>query len=88
MPEIVYKLQPAFSNYYNIAINLQFSINTKVLWEAHQKVIKTCSVSCRTSEKLQTACKSSSMADHSNRCLLCICALDTAVGECCMEQKQ
>lgn len=39
----------------------------------------TVSTIYRTSEKLQTACKSSSTADHSNRCLLCICALDTAI---------
>lgn len=38
-------------------------------------------VSCRTGEKLQTACRSSSTADHCDRCLLCMCALDTAVGE-------
>lgn len=39
----------------------------------------TVSTIYRTSEKLQTACKSSSTADHSDRCLLCMCALDTAV---------
>ncbi|XP_040906523.1 cytoplasmic tRNA 2-thiolation protein 2 [Toxotes jaculatrix] len=39
----------------------------------------TVSTIYRTSEKLQTACKSSSTAEHSDRCLLCMCALDTAV---------
>lgn len=43
---------------------------------------QTCFFSCRTSEKLQTACKSSSTADHCDRCLFCLCALDTAVGKC------
>lgn len=43
-------------------------------------------VSCRTSEKLQTAGQRSSTADHCDRCLLCMCVLDTVVGECCMEQ--
>lgn len=38
-------------------------------------------VSCRTSEKLQVACKSSSGADRSGTCLFCRCPLDTAVGE-------
>ncbi|XP_031728935.1 cytoplasmic tRNA 2-thiolation protein 2-like [Anarrhichthys ocellatus] len=38
----------------------------------------TVSTIYRTSEKLQT-CKSSSTADHCDRCLLCMCALDTAV---------
>ncbi|XP_030297737.1 cytoplasmic tRNA 2-thiolation protein 2 [Sparus aurata] len=41
----------------------------------------TVSTIYRTSEKLQTACKSSSTADHSDRCLLCMCALDTAVED-------
>ncbi|XP_008293406.1 cytoplasmic tRNA 2-thiolation protein 2 isoform X2 [Stegastes partitus] len=39
----------------------------------------TVSTIYRTSEKLQTACRSSSSADHSDRCLLCVCTLDTAV---------
>lgn len=39
----------------------------------------TVSTIYRTSEKLQTASRSSSTADHSDRCLLCVCALDTAV---------
>ncbi|XP_031160562.1 cytoplasmic tRNA 2-thiolation protein 2 [Sander lucioperca] len=39
----------------------------------------TVSTIYRTSEKLQTACRSSSAADHWDRCLLCMCALDTAV---------
>ncbi|KAM3606491.1 uncharacterized protein V6R79_017335 [Siganus canaliculatus] len=39
----------------------------------------TVSTIYRTSEKLQTACKSSSSADHCDRCLLCMCALDTTV---------
>ncbi|XP_034465397.1 LOW QUALITY PROTEIN: cytoplasmic tRNA 2-thiolation protein 2 [Hippoglossus hippoglossus] len=39
----------------------------------------TVSTIYRTSEKLQTACKSSSTADRSDRCLLCVCALDTSV---------
>ncbi|XP_038593759.1 cytoplasmic tRNA 2-thiolation protein 2 [Micropterus salmoides] len=39
----------------------------------------TVSTIYRTSEKLQTACKSSTTADHCDRCLLCMCALDTAV---------
>uniref|UniRef100_A0A8C3A2E9 Cytoplasmic tRNA 2-thiolation protein 2 n=1 Tax=Cyclopterus lumpus TaxID=8103 RepID=A0A8C3A2E9_CYCLU len=38
----------------------------------------TVSAIYRTSEKLQTACTSSSSADHGDRCLLCMCALDTA----------
>ncbi|XP_039995342.1 cytoplasmic tRNA 2-thiolation protein 2 isoform X2 [Xiphias gladius] len=38
----------------------------------------TVSTIYRTSEKLQTACRSSSTADHPDRCLLCMCALDTA----------
>ncbi|XP_049926665.1 cytoplasmic tRNA 2-thiolation protein 2 isoform X2 [Epinephelus moara] len=37
----------------------------------------TVSTIYRTSEKLQTACKSST-ADHCDRCLLCMCTLDTA----------
>ncbi|XP_042289242.1 cytoplasmic tRNA 2-thiolation protein 2 isoform X1 [Thunnus maccoyii] len=39
----------------------------------------TVSTIYRTSEKLQTACKSSSTADPCARCLLCMCALDTTV---------
>uniref|UniRef100_A0A4W6DTE2 Cytoplasmic tRNA 2-thiolation protein 2 n=1 Tax=Lates calcarifer TaxID=8187 RepID=A0A4W6DTE2_LATCA len=39
----------------------------------------TVSTIYRTSEKLQTACRSSCTADHPDRCLLCMCALDTAV---------
>lgn len=39
----------------------------------------TVSTIYRTSEKLQTACRSSSTDDHSDRCLLCLCVLDTAV---------
>nr|XP_020479082.1 cytoplasmic tRNA 2-thiolation protein 2 isoform X2 [Monopterus albus] len=39
----------------------------------------TVSTIYRTSEKLQTACRSSSTANHCERCLLCMCALDTAV---------
>ncbi|XP_070833596.1 cytoplasmic tRNA 2-thiolation protein 2 [Chaetodon trifascialis] len=39
----------------------------------------TVSTIYRTSEKLQTACKSSSTADHCDRCLLCMCALDKTV---------
>uniref|UniRef100_UPI0037E93722 cytoplasmic tRNA 2-thiolation protein 2 n=1 Tax=Semicossyphus pulcher TaxID=241346 RepID=UPI0037E93722 len=39
----------------------------------------TVSTIYRTSEKLQTACKSSSAADLCDRCLLCMCALDSAV---------
>ncbi|KAM8859952.1 cytoplasmic tRNA 2-thiolation protein 2 isoform 2-T2 [Spinachia spinachia] len=38
----------------------------------------TVSTIYRTSEKLQTACRSSSTADLCDRCLLCMCALDTA----------
>lgn len=38
-------------------------------------------VICRTSEKLQVACKSSAGADRSATCLLCKCPLDTVVGE-------
>uniref|UniRef100_A0AAX7URZ2 Cytoplasmic tRNA 2-thiolation protein 2 n=1 Tax=Astatotilapia calliptera TaxID=8154 RepID=A0AAX7URZ2_ASTCA len=34
-----------------------------------------------TSEKLQTACRKRSGADGCDRCLLCLCSLDTAVGE-------
>uniref|UniRef100_A0AAQ5Z206 Cytoplasmic tRNA 2-thiolation protein 2 n=1 Tax=Amphiprion ocellaris TaxID=80972 RepID=A0AAQ5Z206_AMPOC len=41
----------------------------------------TVSTIYRTSEKLQTVCRSSSTDDHSDRCLLCLCVLDTAVGE-------
>ncbi|KAM6997024.1 cytoplasmic tRNA 2-thiolation protein 2 isoform 2-T2 [Tautogolabrus adspersus] len=41
----------------------------------------TVSIIYRTSEKLQTACKSSSTGDHGDRCLLCMCALDTAVDQ-------
>ncbi|XP_056250763.1 cytoplasmic tRNA 2-thiolation protein 2 [Seriola aureovittata] len=39
----------------------------------------TVSTIYRTSEKLQTACRKSSTADQADRCLLCMCALDTAV---------
>lgn len=39
----------------------------------------TISTIYRTSEKLQTACGSSSAADPCDRCLLCLCALDTSV---------
>ncbi|XP_053188475.1 cytoplasmic tRNA 2-thiolation protein 2 isoform X2 [Scomber japonicus] len=39
----------------------------------------TVSTIYRTSEKLQTACKSSTTADPCARCLLCMCALDTTV---------
>ncbi|KAM9364589.1 cytoplasmic tRNA 2-thiolation protein 2 isoform 1-T1 [Pholidichthys leucotaenia] len=39
----------------------------------------TVSTIYRTSEKLQTACRSSSAAEPCDRCLLCMCALDTAV---------
>uniref|UniRef100_A0AAQ5XZY2 Cytoplasmic tRNA 2-thiolation protein 2 n=1 Tax=Amphiprion ocellaris TaxID=80972 RepID=A0AAQ5XZY2_AMPOC len=45
----------------------------------------TVSTIYRTSEKLQTVCRSSSTDDHSDRCLLCLCVLDTAVGECVLE---
>uniref|UniRef100_A0A7N9AU61 Cytoplasmic tRNA 2-thiolation protein 2 n=1 Tax=Mastacembelus armatus TaxID=205130 RepID=A0A7N9AU61_9TELE len=45
----------------------------------------TVSTIYRTSEKLQTACRSSSTADCCDRCLLCMCSLDTAPGECVME---
>ncbi|XP_008320706.1 cytoplasmic tRNA 2-thiolation protein 2 isoform X1 [Cynoglossus semilaevis] len=38
----------------------------------------TVSTIYRTSEKLQTVCGSSSTADPCDRCLLCVCALDTA----------
>ncbi|XP_061819663.1 cytoplasmic tRNA 2-thiolation protein 2 isoform X1 [Nerophis lumbriciformis] len=38
----------------------------------------TVSTIYRTSEKLQTACKNSSSVDHCERCLLCMCSLDTA----------
>ncbi|XP_026165051.1 cytoplasmic tRNA 2-thiolation protein 2 isoform X2 [Mastacembelus armatus] len=38
----------------------------------------TVSTIYRTSEKLQTACRSSSTADCCDRCLLCMCSLDTA----------
>uniref|UniRef100_A0A8D0APW4 Cytoplasmic tRNA 2-thiolation protein 2 n=1 Tax=Sander lucioperca TaxID=283035 RepID=A0A8D0APW4_SANLU len=48
----------------------------------------TVSTIYRTSEKLQTACRSSSAADHWDRCLLCMCALDTAVGKCCRDRYQ
>ncbi|XP_041644833.1 cytoplasmic tRNA 2-thiolation protein 2 [Cheilinus undulatus] len=41
----------------------------------------TVSIIYRTGEKLQTACKSSSTTDHCDRCLLCMCALDTAVDD-------
>ncbi|XP_026212663.1 cytoplasmic tRNA 2-thiolation protein 2 [Anabas testudineus] len=41
----------------------------------------TVSTIYRTGEKLQTARLSSSTADHCDRCLLCMCALDTAVEE-------
>nr|XP_040025767.1 cytoplasmic tRNA 2-thiolation protein 2-like [Gasterosteus aculeatus aculeatus] len=41
----------------------------------------TVSTIYRTSEKLQTACRTSSTADLCDRCLLCMCALDTAAGE-------
>ncbi|KAM7385019.1 hypothetical protein PAMP_001118 [Pampus punctatissimus] len=39
----------------------------------------TVSTIYRTSEKLQTACRSSSTADPCARCLLCMCGLDTVV---------
>ncbi|CAK6978449.1 cytoplasmic tRNA 2-thiolation protein 2 isoform X1 [Scomber scombrus] len=39
----------------------------------------TVSTIYRTSEKLQTACKSTTTADPCARCLLCMCALDTTV---------
>ncbi|MEQ2211098.1 hypothetical protein XENOCAPTIV_026458 [Xenoophorus captivus] len=35
----------------------------------------------RTGEKLQTTCRSSSAAEGTDRCLLCMCNLDTVVGE-------
>ncbi|XP_029306319.1 cytoplasmic tRNA 2-thiolation protein 2 isoform X2 [Cottoperca gobio] len=38
----------------------------------------TVSTIYRTSEKLQTACRSSSTEECWDRCLLCVCALDTA----------
>ncbi|TKS85180.1 Cytoplasmic tRNA 2-thiolation protein 2 [Collichthys lucidus] len=41
----------------------------------------TVSTIYRTSEKLQTVCRSSSTADLFDRCLLCMCALDTAVED-------
>lgn len=41
----------------------------------------TVSTIYRTSDKLQTACKSSSAVDSSPRCLLCMCTLDTQAGE-------
>lgn len=37
----------------------------------------------RTSEKLQTARSAQTdAAAHASKCLLCLCALDTAVGTC------
>ncbi|AWP14505.1 putative cytoplasmic tRNA 2-thiolation protein 2 isoform 2 [Scophthalmus maximus] len=39
----------------------------------------TVSTIYRTSEKLQTTCRSSAKAEPSDKCLLCVCALDTAV---------
>ncbi|XP_054652324.1 cytoplasmic tRNA 2-thiolation protein 2 isoform X2 [Dunckerocampus dactyliophorus] len=39
----------------------------------------TVSTIYRTSEKLQTACKNSSSEDHCDKCLLCMCSLDTSV---------
>ncbi|KAK2848608.1 hypothetical protein Q5P01_008442 [Channa striata] len=39
----------------------------------------TVSTIYRTSEKLHTACERSSTVDHRDTCLLCMCALDTAV---------
>nr|XP_024657386.1 cytoplasmic tRNA 2-thiolation protein 2-like [Maylandia zebra] len=39
----------------------------------------TVSTIYRTSEKLQTACRKRSGADGCDRCLLCLCSLDTAV---------
>lgn len=53
-----------------------------------RRCLKTLRVSCRTGEKLQTACPSSSTADHCDRCLLCMCVLDTAVGECRVEKSR
>ncbi|KAG7512739.1 cytoplasmic tRNA 2-thiolation protein 2 [Solea senegalensis] len=41
----------------------------------------TVSTIYRTSEKLQTSCRSSSTAEPSDRCLLCVCAMDTAVED-------
>lgn len=41
----------------------------------------TVSTIYRTSEKLQTACRSSSGAEDTERCLLCMCSLDTVVDE-------
>nr|XP_057933085.1 cytoplasmic tRNA 2-thiolation protein 2 [Doryrhamphus excisus]XP_057933086.1 cytoplasmic tRNA 2-thiolation protein 2 [Doryrhamphus excisus] len=38
----------------------------------------TVSTIYRTSEKLQTACKNSSSEDHGDKCLLCMCSLDTS----------
>ncbi|XP_030581315.1 cytoplasmic tRNA 2-thiolation protein 2-like [Archocentrus centrarchus] len=39
----------------------------------------TVSTIYRTGEKLQNACRKSSAGDHCDRCLLCMCTLDTAV---------
>ncbi|KAM4600088.1 cytoplasmic tRNA 2-thiolation protein 2 [Fundulus diaphanus] len=41
----------------------------------------TVSTIYRTGEKLQTACRSSSAAEDTDRCLLCMCSLDTVVEE-------
>lgn len=41
----------------------------------------TVSTIYRTSEKLQTACRKRSGGDGGERCLLCVCSLDTAVEE-------
>ncbi|KAL3972543.1 erythrocyte membrane protein band 4 [Sarotherodon galilaeus] len=41
----------------------------------------TVSTIYRTSEKLQSACMKSSGAERCDRCLLCLCSLDTAVEE-------
>ncbi|KAM4730375.1 cytoplasmic tRNA 2-thiolation protein 2 isoform 2-T2 [Anableps anableps] len=41
----------------------------------------TVSTIYRTGEKLQTACRSSSAAEDIDRCLLCVCSLDTVVEE-------
>lgn len=41
----------------------------------------SCRAAFRTSEKLQTAGKGSSTGHQWDRCLLCMCSLDTAVGK-------
>lgn len=43
---------------------------------------KPACVLCRTSEKLQTAGRSSISTNLYDRCLFCMCTMDTAVGKC------